>query len=96
MRIEISRNSHFGTGLLIIELILTMYLFNQNMELKHFSPWMLNFWTSLHSAIHLVIYIVFFLGMIYIFIRSKIGGIIVSLFYSVMWTMLLVYFIHNF
>lgn len=90
MVFKINRNSHMGTGLLIIELIATIYFFNQMTDLRIVNFGISNFWTSLHPGIRLVIEIAFVVVILAIFFASKIGGIVVSLFYSIMWTILLV------
>jgi hypothetical protein len=81
MKINIYENSHFGTGLFIIELILTMIFINVMLVnvLK----------INIHPAIRLVGFIVLAIILFVVFNLSKIGFIIISIFYSVIWTLIL-------
>lgn len=80
MELKIYRNYHVGIMALIIELIITMIILDSLLErftLIHFHP-------AIRLLIDIAIAIVIFL----IFASSKIGCIIVSLFYSIMWALL--------
>jgi len=80
MEFKIYRNSHVGIMALIIELIITMISSDSLLErftLIHF-----------HPAIRILIDIVIAVVIFFIFASGKIGCIIVSLFYSAMWTLL--------
>ena len=79
MRYTISENSHFGIGLFIFELIISMICLNGVLELLTI---------KIHPAIRLVICIVTAIILFIIFCSSKIGSIIISLFYSGVWTLI--------
>ena len=79
MRYTISENSHFGIGLFIFELIISMICLNGVLELLTI---------KIHPAIRLVICIVTAIILFIIFCSSKIGSIIISLFYSWVWTLI--------
>lgn len=79
MRYTISENSHFGIGLFIFELIISMICLNGALELLTI---------KIHPAIRLVMCIVTAIILFIIFCSSKIGSIIISLFYSGVWTLI--------
>jgi hypothetical protein len=81
MRYQIYKNSHTGIGLMIFELIITMICLNGSLELATI---------KIHPAIRLVICIITAIIMLIIFSSSRIGCIIISIFYSVIWTLITV------
>lgn len=87
MKINIYENSHFGTGLFIVELIVTMIILNIMLVdvLK----------MGIHPAIRFIGYIVIAIILFSIFNLSKIGFTIISIFYSTMWTLLAYYLTNN-
>lgn len=79
MQYKIYENSHTGIGLMIFELIVTMICLNGVLELSTI---------KIHAAIRLVICIIAAIIMLIIFYSSRIGCIVISIFYSVIWTLI--------
>lgn len=75
MEYKIYKESHPGAYALIIELIITMFC----LELGY----------TLHPAIRLIVKIAIGAVIFVIFTSSKIGCIIISLFYSIAWSLLI-------
>ena len=79
MKYKVEKSSHFGTTMLLIELIGTViYLNGLTMLLD----------IKIHGAIRLVISIAVAIGIIKIFISSIMGRKIIVVIYSILWVKL--------
>ncbi|WP_026887736.1 hypothetical protein [Clostridium beijerinckii] len=79
MRYSIYKNSHGGIGLVGIELFITLILL-------YMISGMLKI--TIHPAIRLILSIITVIIIFEIFVSSKIGCMIISIFYTGIWTLI--------